>query len=72
MSKTPEQLINILRAGGGLILDAATRLPDQLTQMAAAAAGSGATLVLRNADYRAPDDLINIAAAGRGRVIFEL
>jgi hypothetical protein len=50
MSKTPEQLINILRAGGGLILDAATRLPDQLTQMAAAAGGSGATLVLRNAD----------------------
>jgi hypothetical protein len=72
MSKTPDQLINILAAGGGLILDAATRAPDQLIRMATAAGGSGATLVLRNADYRAADQLVTIAAAGRGRVIFEL
>jgi hypothetical protein len=72
MSKTPDQLINILRAGGGLILDAATQAPEQLLRMATAAAGSGATLILRNADYKPPDQLMNIAAAGRGRVIFEL
>ena len=72
MPKLPQTMIQILAAGGGLIIDASVRTPDQLVQMAAAAASGGSTLILRNADSKMPDQLVQIAAAGEGRVIFEL
>ncbi len=72
MPKMPDTLVQILAAGGGVIVDGSQYPPDLLVRMAAAARGSGATLILRNADSKMPNDLVRIAAAGIGKVIFEL
>jgi hypothetical protein len=68
--KSPNDLVRILAAGGGMMLDAGSYSPDQLVQFAAAAGGAGCTLILQNSDQKSPNDLVNIGAAGRGRVIF--
>jgi hypothetical protein len=69
---TDEHVVQIVEAGGGVIVDTAGELTDHLVQIAAAAARSGAMVILKNADSRRPEELIQIAAAGHGRVIFEL
>ncbi len=66
------QIIDILRARGGLILDGSTRRPDELLEMARAAASSRVTLVLRNMEDRTQEQLLAIARAGKGRVLLEL
>jgi hypothetical protein len=71
MPKPPDTLIRVLAAGGGLRLDAGVYPPDVLVRFAAAASSGGATLILQNADSKVPDDFVRVAAAGRGRVIFE-
>jgi polysaccharide deacetylase 2 family uncharacterized protein YibQ len=45
---------------------------DQLKQIAALAAKSGATVVIRNADGKTTDQLKKIAAIAPGRIIFDL
>lgn len=69
--KTTEELVKIATAGGGLVVEAGRRTTDELIGIAAAAKHSGATVIFRNMAVRKTDALIKIAAAGKGKVIFE-
>lgn len=65
-------LLNILRAGGGLVLDGRHfQIPD-LISMAKAAGEARTRLVLRNAVTVRTADPIAIAKAGKGYVLFEV
>jgi len=70
MAKTTEQLLQIVTAGGGIIIDGSQPI-DELVQIAAAASGSGATVIIKNADTKTTHRLTEISAAGRGNVILE-
>lgn len=70
-SRTTDELIQIVAAGGGLILDAAPRPTNDLIQIASAASGNRVPLQFRGMDTRPTSDLIQIAAAARGCVMFE-
>ena len=72
MTKITERIVQIVAAGGGVILNAEEKVTDQLVQIASIAAESGATVILRNADTKVTEQLVQIATAGKGRVIFEL
>lgn len=72
MTKMTKQILRIVAAGGGVILNAQEKTTPQLVQIASAAAGSGATVILKNADTKTTEQLVQIATAGNGRVIFEL
>ena len=65
------QVLDVLRAGGGLRIDGSKYMPDQLVQMARTAAGSGASLILRKSESRMANQLVDIARAGKGKVTFE-
>ena len=64
-------LIRIAHAGGGFRLDTTHRYPDELMQIAAAAKTGGATVIFSGMSVHYTDDLIRIATAGKGSVIFE-
>ena len=66
-----DDLIRIAHAGGGLRLDATHRYPDELMQIATAAKTGGATVIFYGMSPYYTDDLIRIATAGKGAVIFE-
>jgi hypothetical protein len=70
--KDERQIIDILRARGGLIVDGSKRRPEELLEMARAAANFRVPLVLRNMDDRTQEQLLAIARAGKGRVLLEL
>jgi hypothetical protein len=70
--KEERQIIDILRVRGGLIVDGSKRRPEELLEMARAAASSRVTLVLRNMEDRTHEQLLAIARAGKGRVLLEL
>jgi hypothetical protein len=70
--KDERQMIDILRARGGLIVDGSKRRPEELLDLARAAASSRVTLVLRNMEDRTQEQLLAIARAGKGRVLLEL
>jgi len=72
MSKTTTQVVQIIAAGGGVILNAREKTTKNLAQIASTAAESGATVILRNADGKTTSQLVEIATARRGRVIFEV
>ena len=71
MAKTTEQIIQIVSAGGGVIIDGSQPI-DELVQIAAAASGSGATVIIKNADEKTTLRLTEIGAAGQGNVILDL
>ena len=72
LGKLPiDDLIRIANAGGGFRLDATHRYPDELMQIATAAKTGGATVIFSGMSTYYTDDLIRIATAGRGSVIFE-
>jgi len=65
------QLMRMAHAGGGFRLDAFYRYPDELMQIAAAAKTGGATVIFAGMARHYTEDLIRIATAGQGSVIFE-
>ena len=71
-AKDEGQIIDILRARGGLIVDGSKRRLEELLEMARAAASSRVPLVLRNMEDRTQEELLAIARAGKGRVLLEL
>lgn len=70
----PQTMLQIVQAGGSLIIDLKKEaiLPQTLVQLAEAAAVSGASITLKNLDFILPQTLQKIAVAGKGRVTFEL
>ena len=66
-----DDLIQIASAGGGLRLDATHRYPDELMQIASAAKKGGATVIFYGMARYYTNDLLRIATAGKGAVIFE-
>jgi hypothetical protein len=68
----PDTLQQIVASGGGVIINASGRAPDQLLELAGTAASSGAMLLIRNAGTLTPKTLELIASVGRERVILEL
>ena len=72
LGKMPiDDLIQIASAGGGFRLDATQRYPDELMQIATAAKNGGATVIFYGMSRCYTHDLIRIATAGKGAVIFE-
>ena len=72
LAKMPvDDLIRIAQAGGGFRLDATHRSLDELMQIATAAKTGGATVIFSGMSAYYADDLIQIATAGKGLVIFE-
>jgi len=69
-----QTLIQIVQAGGGVVIDLNKQmyLPQTLIQVAQAAANSGATVTIKNPNFLLPQTMIQIAQAGRGKVIFEI
>jgi aspartokinase len=69
--KMTDQIVQIVAAGGGVIVDS-SKMTEQLIEIAATAARSGALVIVRGAGSKMTDQLVQIAAAGKGRVIFDL
>ena len=70
-TKTPDDLIRILTAGGGVRLNAGLWQTDDLVRIATAAGSSGALLFLSGMSIRMIGELARIGAAGKGCVVFE-
>lgn len=70
----PQTMLEIVKAGGGLIIDLKKQiiLPQTLLMLARAAAVSGANITIKNPNFILPQSLKTIALAGKGRVTFEL
>lgn len=70
----PQTLLQIVRAGGSLVIDLKkqTLLPQTLVELARTAAESGATITIKNPNFLLPQTMIEIALAGKGKVVFEL
>ena len=71
LQKSLDELIHIAAAGGGFTIEARTFPSDDLVRIAAAAAGTGAEIVMRGVSARSTEDLVRIAGAGRGAVQFD-
>jgi DNA replication protein len=71
LQKSLDELIHIAAAGGGFTIEAGTFPSDDLVRIAAAAAGTGAQIVIHGVTGRSTEDLVRIAGAGRGSVRFD-
>lgn len=69
--RSQEDLLNILRNGGGLDISVGTRNTDDLVQLARNTRDK-ATLILRDVGSRANDDLVHISRNANGKIIFVL
>lgn len=72
MTKLISDLQSIVRIGGGISIDASTKLSTDLQSLARLANTSGATLIFRNASSKLTSDLQSIARLAPGKVIFEV
>ena len=70
-SRSTDELVNILSAGGGFRFNASPRSTNELVLLAGAAARGKAKLILAGLTIRTTDELVSIAAAGQGNVSFE-
>ena len=73
-TKTIDDLVRIAAAGGGMHVAARMRT-DDLARIASAAAASsnrGARIIVTGRSAKSTDDLVRIAAAGKGCVVFDL
>lgn len=72
MPKTTEQIKQIAAQGGNVSVDATSKTTEQLKQIVQAAAQSGATVIIRNADSKTTEQLKQIASLAPGKVTFEV
>jgi hypothetical protein len=63
-------LVRLVAAGGGIDMDMTVRPVEDLIRIATAAARTGARVIFRGTRGRAVTDLIAIATAGKGCVMF--
>ena len=64
-------LIRIVLAGGGLMIDVRTRTADDLIRLASASKNKEVPIVLRGLQDISVDEMVKIASAGRGNVVFK-
>jgi hypothetical protein len=69
--RSTEDLIRVVRAGGGLKLTVADRSTEDLVRIAAAAADWGVSVTFSGLEDRSTDDLALIADAGQGLVVLK-
>ena len=69
--KSVDELLTIASAGGGFRLDCSLKSTDELCQIAAAAHTSGATVIMFGINLKTTEELVKIAEASQGAVIFE-
>ena len=67
-----KDLAKLLAAGAGLVINAQSRKTSELIALATQATNNGVTIILRGMQSKSTVDLARVAAAGRGRVMFEL
>jgi ABC-type branched-subunit amino acid transport system substrate-binding protein len=70
--KTTIEIIEIVKDGGGVIIDGKSKTSIDLQQIASAAAKSGVTVIIKNGYTKTTAELIQIAKSGKGRIIFDL
>ncbi len=69
--KVISDLLNIVRTGAGVVLGAEGLTADDVPPLARAASEANVTLTVRGALHWRTHDLVTIAKAGGGRVIYE-
>lgn len=72
MLRSIEELLKIAQAGGGFKLDASRCTTDDVVKLAEVIGRCGAELRISKIYSKSTDDLVKIASAGKGHVIFEL
>ena len=70
MNRPIADILRIVAAGGGVVLDGTMPTADLVRIVSQA--GSEAHIVIRNTAQKSTDDLVKIAESSRGRVTFEL
>lgn len=65
-----DEILRIIRAGGGVTFDTRGRNPSRLEEVAEAAAKAGVTVTMLNLGDKRIEKFERIARAGRGRVVF--
>ena len=65
-----EDVLRIALAGGGMDMHASNRTTAELIRIALAASTRGTRLIFRGLADRQTDDLVRIALAGKGTVLF--
>ncbi len=71
MERSIDDLVKILLAGGGLVLDAGKMSTDDLLKLADASVESDESVTLRNVSDKSTEELANIATQGEGNIVFE-
>ena len=69
MNRPIADILRIVAAGGGVVLDGTVPTPDLIRVVSQA--GPESHIVIRDTATRSTDDLVQIAERARGRVIFE-
>ena len=67
-----QEILHIINAGSGVILDAADRTPDSLVRIAQAAAKAKVNIVVRNGGQLTAENLRRVAAAGGKHALIEV
>ena len=68
--KDVNEVVQIVSAGGGVQMNGARKTTDDLVRIAAAGAKSGARIEFYGLRRRPVEDLVQIARAGKGCVMF--
>lgn len=69
MYRPLEDLLRIIRAGAEITVDG-TRPMDELLRLAQAASAGASKLIIAESEYKTADDLVRIAEAGKGKIVF--
>lgn len=73
MSKTTEQLVDILKVGGTISIDITSRPFAHLLKLAEASAETGSLIILRNSQERASQQLIELSKHNKkNNIIFSI
>nr|WP_315141187.1 hypothetical protein [uncultured Flavobacterium sp.] len=72
MSKTTEQIKQIVALGGNVNIDGSSKTTEQLKQIALVALKSGTTLTIRNAGGKTTEQLKQIAVLLPNKITFEI
>ena len=72
MILTTDDLVRIASAGGGFSIDATKRTTDEIVRIVAAASNRGNRMTIKNVNMKRIDELIMIASAGNGCVVFDM